>query len=228
MKKLALLSLILAVTACSDNDRSSVDIDVDTTRTYDITIMNLTNNQPLAPPGALLHDRGFKAWEVAVSASVELEMMAEGGDSSQILALLPDNPQFLAQAPIAPGGSISFTLSTDESELNHLTLQGMWVNTNDAFSGISAMELNDLEVGQTRTILANVLDAGTENNTEAAGTMPGPADGGEGFNAERDDTNPVVTYHSGVVTQDDGHASSVLNQSHRFDNPAMRITITAR
>ena len=68
-------------------------------------------------------------------------------------------------------------------------------------------------------------DAGTEANSESSGTIPGPADGGEGFNSERNDSQ-IVSAHSGVVGQDDGLTQSVLNGNHKFDNPIMAITIT--
>jgi len=75
-------------------------------------------------------------------------------------------------------------------------------------------------------LTANVYDAGTEINNEAPGTIPGPADGGEGFNADRSDNVNLVRGHGGVVSSADGLASSVLDQSHRFDNPAVMVTIT--
>ena len=104
---------------------------------------------------------------------------------------------------------------------------GMLVNTNDAFSGINAMELDDLKLGHNRVVYTYALDAGTEANSELAGTIPGPADGGEGFNAVRDDVTSLVTYHGGVVSHDDGYTSSVLTESHRFDGPVLRVEITA-
>jgi hypothetical protein len=55
--------------------------------------------------------------------------------------------------------------------------------------------------------------------------MPGPADGGEGFNAMRSDTG-YVAMHPGVVSADDGLNSSVLSVEHRFDNPAVRIMVS--
>jgi hypothetical protein len=67
-------------------------------------------------------------------------------------------------------------------------------------------------------------DAGTEANSEAKGTMPGPADGGEGFNASRDDVD-FVHIHPGVISMYDGLADSVLGASHRFDNPVLAVTI---
>ena len=71
----------------------------------------------------------------------------------------------------------------------------------------------------------NVWDSGTELNDELAATIPGPAGGGEGFNTTRDD-NDVVSFHSGVISQDDGLTTSALSANHRFLNPGARITIT--
>ncbi len=58
-----------------------------------------------------------------------------------------------------------------------------------------------------------------------AGTIPGPADGGEGLSEGREILD-VVTMHSGVVTADDGLPDSVLDSSHRFSNPAVKIIIS--
>ena len=55
--------------------------------------------------------------------------------------------------------------------------------------------------------------------------IPGPAGGGEGFNANRDDEADRVSMHSGVVSQDDRLASSALTEQHRFDNPVARVRI---
>ena len=100
----------------------------------------------------------------------------------------------------------------------------MLVNTNDAFAGKGGIDLNALALGEQVTMNLPVYDAGTEGNNELAGTIPGPADGGEGFNAARDDVN-VVSRHSGVVTNIDGYADSVLDESHRFDTPVARLTV---
>jgi hypothetical protein len=87
------------------------------------------------------------------------------------------------------------------------------------------VDVSALAEGDAWTGRAIVYDAGTEADTEAAGTIPGPADGGEGFNAARDDSDDRVTMHAGVVTQDDGLATSVLTSQHKFDNPAVMVRI---
>ena len=61
---------------------------------------------------------------------------------------------------------------------------------------------------------------------EAPGTIPGPADGGEGFNAARDDDADRVSMHGGVVSAMDGLITSVLTEQHRFDNPVVGVSVT--
>jgi hypothetical protein len=107
----------------------------------------------------------------------------------------------------------------------YFTAATMLVNTNDAFSGLTGIDISTMAVDDKKSWRLNVYDAGTELNSEAMGTVPGPADGGTGFDASCDDVD-FVGYHSGVVSQDDGLSSSVLTQAHRFDNPAVKLTIT--
>jgi hypothetical protein len=102
----------------------------------------------------------------------------------------------------------------------------MLVNTNDAFTGVTEVSLSGLELGESMTMNALSYDSGTEANSEALGTIPGPADGGEGFNSVRDDLADHVTLHSGAITMDDGLNTSVLTEAHRWDNPTARVTIT--
>ena len=216
MKYLAIPAMLLSLSACDQGIKE-----------YSISITNMTNAQPLSPPAALLHSSSYSAWAIGESASVEIERLAEGGDSSSLLAMKHGHPVFSSDAPLLPGESISFSLMTRNKSLTHLTLAGMLVNTNDAFAGVNAMELVGMTAGHTRVVYSYALDAGTELNSEHAGTIPGPADGGEGFNAVRDDVISVVTSHGGVVSHDDGYTGSVLTEAHRFIGPVLRVEITA-
>ena len=80
--------------------------------------------------------------------------------------------------------------------------------------------------GEMMTIALPTYDAGTENNSEEASTIPGPAGGGtgEGFNADRDDKD-FISIHAGAVTKDDGLITSALTQNHKWNNPAAMLTI---
>ena len=216
MKYLAIPAMMLALSACDQGVKE-----------YNISITNLTNAQPLSPPAAMLHQSTFSAWSIGMAASEALEQMAEGGDASSLLALQRNVPKYSADAPLLPGETTSFILMSRNPSAKYLTLGGMLVNTNDGFTGINAMELDELEKGHTKMVYTYALDAGTEVNSELAGTIPGPADGGEGFNTARDDVISTVTHHGGVVSQDDGHGVSVLTEAHRFNGPVLRVEITA-
>ena len=198
--------------------------------TYDITVTNLTSNQPLSPLAAQLHSSEYSAWKVGAAASENLEMLAEGGDNS---ALLNAQSSYVYSAvsgvgAIGPGVGGMLTIEADinaemSSDLK-LTLVSMLVNTNDAFIGKTGVDLSDLAVGETVKHYLPIYDAGTEGNSELQGTIPGPADGGEGFNMARDDVD-YVARHPGVVGSDQGYSESVLNSTHGFDSPAAVLTI---
>jgi len=187
---------------------------------YEVEVTNLTNFQPLSPVGIVLHeDQSF--FKVGETASLALEKLAEGGDNSELLALGKTSSS--TDAPILPGETAVLNIRKKFRE-SKLSVFSMLVNTNDAFTGVNAHELGSMEVGETVVFNTRAYDAGTENNTESAGTIPGPADGGEGFNPLRDDVD-VVHMHAGVVTKDDGLSSSVLSEQAKFDNPVMRVRL---
>ncbi len=229
MLKTSALCLMFAstglLTACgSDDDANDVEM-----ASYQLTLTNLSNNQPLSPLAALLHDDSYKAWSIGSAASEGLEVLAEGGDNSRFLT---DYAEMLISyesgaAPVGPGASDSITIMGEISSEMQLSFATMLVNTNDAFTGLTGLDVASLEVGEDSLHYLPIYDAGTEDNTELQGTIPGPADGsdGAGFNAARDDVNKV-SRHPGIVSQDDGYSESVLDQSHRFDSPIARLVIT--
>lgn len=231
---LVVVALSSTLFACGDNDDIQERIDIPESpapaptppamRSYDITVTNLSHAQPLSPVAVVINS-GTSLWSVGQSASTELEYLAEGGDNSFITGLDDNIASGSGTSPIAPGNSETVSVSFEENDQAHLSIITMLVNTNDAFSGLNGMALNDLALDTSITVLANVYDAGTEANTESAGTIPGPVDGGTGFDATRDDVN-FVSLHPGVVSSNDGLTGSVLSQAHRFDNPSIKIVVT--
>ncbi|MGR5231321.1 spondin domain-containing protein [Vibrio rotiferianus] len=209
---------------------SDDDNDVVKSYRYTINVANLTANQPMSPLAILAHNDKYKLFEIGKSASVELEHLAEGGSNAELLAL-KDSNDYVYQALsgnglVLPGGSDSVTFTVDPHKVGYVSVASMFVNTNDAFVGETGLSLKSLAVGESYEMIMNVWDSGTELNDEFAATIPGPAGGGEGFNAARDDTNDVVTFHAGVVSKDDGLANSALSANHRFLNPGAKLTIT--
>ena len=231
LSKIALIpALALGLAACSDND------DDLTTKEFQVSIINLSNNQPMSPVALILHQSDYSGWTLSEAATNGLEVLAEGGDNSAFIAEAQANDtEFLASSSsegiLAPGASTSLTVTTQEVGVIEMTLATMLVNTNDAFTGSTGISLTSMTVGQEVRYNLPVYDAGTEFNSELAGTIPGPADGGEGFNSTRDDTADQVTRHSGVVGANvdgglDENPLSALDESHKFDAPIARIVVT--
>ncbi len=220
--------LILILTGCGDDDDNIIVTPTPEPEAmeyaYDITILNLTHAQPLSPVAVTLHNDGVM-WKVGEPASQALEMLAEGGDNSSFIALDSVVAATSTETPVGPGASATITVSTTDELATHLSVATMLVNTNDAFSGLTGLELATLAIDSPKSWHLNVYDSGTEKNSELIGTIPGPADGGTGFDVMRDDVD-MVTMHPGVVTYDDGLTNSILSQAHRFDNPSIKLTIT--
>lgn len=198
---------------------------------FEVTVVNLTNAQPLSPIAVVGHQSGYSVFDVGAAASAGLEELAEGGDNAAFIAeALADAAVLDASsgaAPIGPGGNDMAAIGIFDSDRPELRISvaTMLVNTNDAFSGLNGVAVGDMAVGDVLSFDSIAYDAGTEADTEIAGHIPGPAGGGEGFNSARDDEADRVSMHSGVVSQDDGLGTSDLTNQHRFDNPAVRIRI---
>ena len=184
----------------------------------------------MSPLAVLTHNGDYQLFEIGQAASVELEHLAEGGSNAELIELMNSNDSVYqgisGNGLVLPGASDEVTITVDPSRYGYLSVASMFVNTNDAFVGETGLSLKSLAVGESYEMSMNVWDSGTELNDELAATIPGPAGGGEGFNAARNDSNDVVAFHAGVVSQDDGLANSALSANHRFLNPGAKVTIT--
>ena len=221
-------SLLSACGGSSNNDSDNNDSANKTEMlSYNIEVNNLTSNQPLSPVLAQLHNSEYAAWKIGQAASLGLEMLAEGGDNSTLLnGKMPNVYRSISGvSAIGPGASDMQSIQTEMSANMKLTFISMLVNTNDAFIGQTGIDLSNLVVGEEVKYFLPIYDAGTEANSELQGTIPGPADGGEGFNMARDDVD-YVARHPGIVGIDQGYSESVLNSTHGFDSPAAVLTIT--
>ena len=205
-----LLAASLLLSACDNNDDS---MEMGKAR-YQIDITNLSNNQPFSPPALVSHAPDYQPWMIGSPASMGLEKLAEGGDNSEFVMQAQSHSEVgmivSGSELILPGATASFTLQTSRSHDTMLSLATMLVNSNDAFTGLNSSDIGMLAKGMPHTLYSSVYDAGTEQNSETAASIPGPAGGGEGFNAEREAANQV-TMHAGVVSMDDGVVSYLLS-----------------
>ncbi|GMM69199.1 spondin domain-containing protein [Alteromonas sp. MTD1] len=216
---------------------------------YTVQITNLTFAQPFAPAAVILHEAGYMAFNEGMPASMGIEVMAEGGDPSMVISEAMASTDFLdAQnsggilPPRMTGEMQTLVVPELDADDLRLSVTTMLVNTNDAFTGLNAADVSNLAVGESKSFMTITWDAGTEANTETATTMPGPAAGAAGgggapagYDPVRDDFADAVRLHQGVVTSAnamdpsrEGLATSVLDESHRFDTPTSRIVITRK
>lgn len=239
---LALASSLLV--ACSSDDDGDALTELPSTELpgdsqealFEIRVTNLTNAQPLSPVAVMLHQSGFSSFVDGESASLALELLAEGGDNADVLSEVQAATQHLASAstegPVPPQSIsplVSLSVAAEDMADVRLSVISMLVRTNDAFTGVNAADLSAMAVGDTLSMNGPTWDSGTEDNTETAATIPGPGFDGEGFNVARDDRLDVVRFHGGVVTNESaefGLPTSDLDDQHRFLNPASRVVVT--
>lgn len=188
------------------------------TKQYEVSITNLTVAQPMSPMTLIAHSSDYELYKIGSKASEALELLAEGGDNSALLALETTLTGTSGSGVILPGQTQTLTIETDA---DYLSFAAMLVNTNDAFTGKSSIDLNAVNHNE---YLLGTYDAGTEKNSEEASSIPGPAGNGEGFNTVRDDSD-IITNHAGVITQDEGFSTSVLEAKHKWDNPTAKLVI---
>jgi len=233
MKRLIGITLVCsALVACGGDDNDEVVMPTPMPEpdpapvmlSFDVTVTNLTAAQSLSPVAVMLTG-DMPAWQIGEPASEPLMTLAEGGDNAALLGLDSVVASASSESPVAPGESSTVRVEVEEGQMMWLTVATMLVNTNDAFTGITSVSLADMAGGDELSFYPHTYDAGTEINSEMAGTIPGPADGGEGVSEGREGRDTVAV-HSGVVSAQDGLTGSVLQAVHRFDNPAVHISVT--
>jgi len=233
-KSALILMLASSLAACGDNDNSDPIEDQEpvvvvepepVVYEFTITFSNLTAGQPLSPLSVIAFDE-TPPWKFGETASFGLEMIAESGANEEYLSDENALASVSAEGGIGPGETTSVTLLVDAQDVLNLSFAAMLGNTNDAFTGLSSVDVSTLEVGSSISRTTPAYDAGTEANTETADTVPGPAAGGEGFNEIRDDIADMITMHPGIVSNQDGLSTSALGAELKFDNPVSKIVIT--
>ncbi len=210
---------------------------------FDVRITNLSNAIYYTPFLAAAHPSGNNLFTTGQPASASLQAMAEGGDISGLVAdvtalgaTIVENP---AGGLLAPAGSVEFSMNTDGTNNDRLSIVAMLLPTNDAFAGLNAIEIPSVAGRYVFNVPA--YDAGTEANDEllTGGGAPGapgmPADPGGltgtgGTGAASVDANPNVHIHRGSLGDTDatGGNSDLDSRVHRWLNPVIRVTVTVR
>lgn len=213
-------------------------------KTLNIEITNLTQGIYFTPFVVAAHDNSFHWFQAGDSASLSLQMMAEGGDISGLVAdasaagvtaeAMAVNP---GEGLLMPGQHIQ-SFSIEAPDDSWLSAASMLLPTNDGFAGLDSWKI-PMEPG-TYDIYLNAYDAGTEVNNEiivpgagAPGALGIPADpgqtGGSGASGvTSSEGNTMIHIHRGSLGDDMpvGGKSDLDNRIHRWLNPVIKMSVT--
>ena len=187
---------------------------------YEVTVTNITQGEIFTPIMLASHPRGLRLFELGEAAGNELAMLAEGGDSGPLGALLlSEGAHDVATAGdvLPPGGSM--TLTVDVSGKNrYLSVAAMLVPSNDAFFALNGVQ--GPRGRHTLSLFSPAYDAGSETNDELCVSIPGPPFicAGEGFNPA--DGEGYVHVHPGIQG-----VGELIAASHDWRNPVAQISI---
>lgn len=181
----------------------------------------------LTPFWFAAHDGAFDLYDRGAAASAGLEALAEDGNfapiNGEVAALDGDavtGAVFGAAGPIATGETATATFTVNGAEAGYLDVAAMILPSNDAFVGTgTSLQLFDDDgqfIGaQTLTFLgSDVLDAGTEENTELDAAFLNQSGPDTGI-----DENGVVTQHPGFLPAGTGFVLGGTNAAGAFIDP---------
>jgi hypothetical protein len=134
--------------------------------------------QPLTPPILVTHKNKLVIWAPGEIANAGVSMLAEDPNAAPLKAMLTGNEDVYqavapgaAVGPTLSGSSKSWTIQSSDG-FDRLDILMMLANTNDTFTGLAGLKLED-----GTTVETYAYDAGTERNNENCNFIPGPACG---------------------------------------------------
>jgi hypothetical protein len=207
---------------------------------YEVTIINLTDGQPLTPPVIATHRSKFNLFLVGDLVSVGVMQVAENGNVPNLVSAL-DQVSMVDEVtagaePLVPAGlpgsaefpdRATFTIGAGGGT-RFISFASMLICTNDGFTGINHVRL-PRDVGDRIRMTAAGYDAGTEMNTEDLGDIVPPCQGLVGVTGSDPGTGNsdpllleggVVHQHAGIIGDADLDPSV-----HGWDDPVVRVVV---
>ena len=182
--------------------------------------------------------RSGELWEVGDPASLALQALAENGNTVPLQGWLDGHKKvwttWKAAAPLVPtmdpgktgfSDTVTFTITAAKGA-KYLSVASMLICTNDGFTGVNGLRLPK-KIGDSKTVMPNAYDAGTEINTEDFADIVPPCQSLIGVMGEAG-TNvtdgalaegAVITHHTGVAGGGD------LMPIHDWTDPVASITV---
>lgn len=194
---------------------------------YEVTIVNLTKGQTFTPQLIATHSRQVSAFTLGDPASLGLEILAEGGDTSMLAAELSTSPHAIGDLQtlpdlLGPGERVSVEVSASARH-RYLTVAAMLIPTNDTFVALNGVPLPK----RYTSVTALAYDAGTEQNDQNCLNIPGPRCGGEGHSPGPNDGDEGFVYVSnGFHELPAAESGEVLGPlTYDWRNPIARVVV---
>jgi Spondin_N len=225
MNRVSLAALIALCSVLS----ASVPAWAQSSPRYRVTITNLTKGQTFTPILIATHAPGTRIFSPGATASPQLQILAEEGDTAMLAALLRATPAMVGEVvtgppPLAglqtPATTRTYDISGG-SNFTQLSLAAMLIPTNDAFVGANGVTLPSGFDPIVVDLLA--YDSGTEVNDELCASIPGPSFnecGGPGGGARAGRGEGAITVHNGMHGVGNMHAPT-----RDWRGPVARVTI---
>ena len=196
---------------------------------YEVTITNITKGQTFTPQLVAGHARSVRVFSLGDTASAELEILAESGDTvplSDELAGLGREVGEVTTIPglLEPGESATVEIRV-RGHQRFLSIAAMLIPTNDTFVALNGVRLPR---SGTKTYTALAYDAGTEFNDQNCANIPGPRCGGAASSASAENDEGFIYVSNGF------HDIGVINDRENeilgpfvydWRNPVARVVV---
>jgi hypothetical protein len=223
-KTLIIGSLLLSATAFAGDNGNHNGNGSPATRTYAVTITNITAGQIFTPVLVATHKADVGFFELGAAPSAELADLAEGGATGGLQGVLDSLPEYVMDTNtsgitandnplIEPGESVTIYIDGNR-DYNRLSLAGMLLPTNDTFVAVDSMHLPR----KYSSSVAIAYDAGSEMNDELCANIPGPQCMGSPFSEGL--AEGFVHVSRGISGEGDLNASD-----YDWRNPVARVTV---
>ncbi len=207
----------------------------DNLRRYEISITNITKGQTFTPQLVVTHKASVRLFTLGESASLSLEMLAEGGDTAPLTSDLESLSNKIGEVTtiaglLGPGETINGEISAKRRQ-RYLSFAAMLIPTNDTFVALNGVLLPNRG---SKSYTALAYDAGTETNDQNCANIPGPrciVEGvqGEGHSPGPNDGDEGFVYVSNGFHElgtDDGNGNEILRPVvYDWRNPIARVTV---
>ncbi len=208
------------------------------TRTFDVTVKNLTETgQHFTPPLVAIHRGSLGFFTQGRAASAGIQEIAENGNLGPMIGRLEGSRHLSSLAvavsgvglegPLAPGESVTVTLSAEPGS-QFVSFASMLICTNDGFAGVSGAKLPN-QVGDEVDVYVSAYDAGTEINTQSFAHLVPPCPTLSGVPSSEPGTGTsdpalaeggVIRLHEGIMGTGD-----LTPAAHGWMGPVAKLTV---